>query len=92
MKKIILTPGMTKKQFKDATGLKVTYCDKNKNSISFKMFNSFNKDLEAATNLKNEWEGKFSGCEVKLFKSKMQPYWGADVVEGYTVRILIPKE
>ena len=86
MAKITLTPGMNKRNFEDATGLKVDYRDKRKTGISFKLVDSYCISAMRAHDKKDELLSRFNGCKVNITKK----YCRITEELIFVVRVIIP--
>lgn len=86
MAKITLTPGMNKRNFEDATGLRVTYRDKGKTGISFKFNGSYCNNAMEAHNKKDDLLRRFNCCDVRITRKYSYMLGGF----YYTVRLVIP--
>ena len=84
-----LTPGMSKAEFEEVTGLKVAFRDKRKTGISFKPAKFYNMaSRRIAERCAEALRKQFTGCTVKVLRSATPgfPFPKA----AFSVRVVVP--
>lgn len=87
MKKIALTPEMSKRAFEEATGMTVLFRDKGKTGVSFKVAGLCHTTEERANFRAKNFMDRFEGCKVKIMRAKVPSYLNKEL---WNVRVVVP--
>ena len=87
MKKITLTPEMSKREFEAVTGMRVLYRDKGKTGVSFKVAGLCHTTEDQANLRAENFMTRFDGCKVKVMRAAVPSYMTKKL---WNVRVVLP--